>query len=239
MKKLGLIVNPIAGMGGRVGLKGTDGGDVYQRALSLGAEPQASRRAVEALSVIANANQDMVIVTCTGAMGEEAVRCCGLSSILLEGIPQNDRHTTAEDTRRAVHEMQRIGVDLLLFAGGDGTARDICDAMRAGDHSAVRIPALGIPAGVKMHSGVFALSPRKAGEIALRFLRGDPVEMAYLEVMDIDEEAFRAGRLFAALHGYLTVPQDSQGVQATKSGAAIEDNEAALDIAQPSNRRYG
>ena len=96
MKKLGLIVNPIAGMGGRVGLKGTDGGDVYQRALSLGAEPQASRRAVEALSVIANANQDMVIVTCTGAMGEEAVRCCGLSSILLEGIPANDRHTTAE-----------------------------------------------------------------------------------------------------------------------------------------------
>ncbi len=232
MKKLGLIVNPIAGMGGRVGLKGTDGGDVYQRALSLGAEPQASRRAVEALSVIANANQDMVIVTCTGAMGEEAVRCCGLSSILLEGIPQNDRHTTAEDTRRAVHEMQRMGVDLLLFAGGDGTARDICDAMRAGDHSAVRIPALGIPAGVKMHSGVFALSPRKAGEIALRFLRGDPVEMAYLEVMDIDEEAFRAGRLFASLHGYLTVPQDSQGVQATKSGAAIGDNEAALDIAQ-------
>ena len=89
MKKLGLIVNPIAGMGGRVGLKGTDGDDVYQRALSLGAEPQAPRRAEEALSVIANANQDVVIVTCAGAMGEDAVRCYGLSSILVEGIPQD------------------------------------------------------------------------------------------------------------------------------------------------------
>ena len=168
MKKLGLIVNPIAGMGGRVGLKGTDGDDVYQRALSLGAEPQASHRAEEALSVIANANQDMVLVTCTGAMGEDAVRCYGLSPILVEGISQDGRRTTADDTRRAVYEMQRMGVDLLLFAGGDGTARDICDAMSASDHSAVRIPALGIPAGVKMHSGVFALSPRKAGEIALR-----------------------------------------------------------------------
>ena len=232
MKKLGLIVNPIAGMGGRVGLKGTDGDDVYQRALLLGAEPQAPRRAEEALSVIANANQDVVIVTCTGAMGEDAVRCCGLSPILLEGIPKNGRYTTADDTRQAVHEMQRMDVDLLLFAGGDGTARDICDAMSAGDHSAVRIPALGIPAGVKMHSGVFALSPRKAGEIALNFLRGDPVQMADLEVMDIDEDAFRRGRVTATLHGYLRVPQDSQGVQATKSGAAIEDNEAAHDIAR-------
>ena len=83
-----------------------------------------------------------------------------------------------------------------------------------------------------MHSGVFALSPRKAGEIALRFLRGDPVELADLEVMDIDEDAVRSGRVTATLHGYLTVPQDSQGVQATKSGAATEDNEAALDIAR-------
>ena len=232
MKKLGLIVNPIAGMGGRVGLKGTDGDDVYRRALSLGAVPQAHRRAEEAISVIANANQDMVLVTCAGAMGEDALRCRGLSAMLVEGIPQDARHTTADDTRRAVHEMRRMGVDLLLFAGGDGTARDICDAMSAGDDSAMRIPAIGIPAGVKMHSGVFALSPRMAGEIALKFLGGDPVEMAELEVMDIDEEAFRRGRLTATLHGYLMVLQDSQAVQATKSGAAIEDSEAALDVAR-------
>lgn len=232
MKKLGLIVNPIAGMGGRVGLKGTDGLDVYQQALELGAKPQARHRAVEALEVVARSIPEVSLVTCAGQMGEDVeLRRC-LSTTPLEGIPADRCNPKADDTRRAALEMQRLGVDLLLFAGGDGTARDICEALRPRAASSTQMPALGIPAGVKMHSGVFALSPRRAGEIASKFLLGESGETVDAEVMDIDENAFRDGRVSATLHGYLRVPLDSHGVQSAKSGASIDDGEDASDIAQ-------
>ena len=232
MSKLGLIVNPIAGMGGRVGLKGTDGGEVHRRALALGAKPQSHNRAAEALKVIFKAMPQASIITCAGAMGENTVRSCGISTVLIEGIPKYRRDTTPEDTRRAALEMQRNGVNLLLFAGGDGTARDICDALAASTTPSTEMAVLGIPSGVKMHSAVFALTPRRAGEIATSFLTGDQFAVAEAEVMDIDEDAFRSGRLSATLHGYLNVPQDSAGVQSTKSGTAMKDSESPAEIAR-------
>ncbi len=242
MKKLGLIVNPIAGMGGRVGLKGTDGEIVYRQALALGAQPRAHFRAVEALKVITDAIPEVTLIACAKSMGEEAARECGILPILIDGALSHDCRTSAEDTRRAALEMRHAGVDILLFAGGDGTARDICDALGADALSAdtpitdtpnesAPMAVLGIPAGVKMHSGVFAISPSRAGEIALRFLRGESLKITQLEVMDIDEDAFRSGRVAAKLYGYLNVPQDSQAVQTTKSGA-VQDLETPLDIAR-------
>ena len=230
MKKLGLIVNPIAGMGGRVGLKGTDGVDALRQALALGAQPEAHRRAAEALVIIAKAMPEATLVTCAGAMGEDAARECGISPVLVGGAPKDK--TTGADTRHAVAEMQRVGVDLLLFAGGDGTARDICDALRSSAIHGERLPALGIPAGVKMHSGVFALTPRRAGELALRFLHGGLGGVSDAEVMDIDEDAFRMSSVAATLYGYLSVPQDSHAVQSTKSGTAEDEQEALAAIAR-------
>lgn len=232
MKKLGLIINPIAGMGGRVGLKGTDGEDAYRRALELGAKPQSSHRASEALTVIANAMPEAMLLTVAGSMGEDVALGCGLPIVLIGGLSANEGRTTAGDTRRAVKEMQRRGVDLLLFAGGDGTARDICDALRSAAGFPASMAVLGIPAGVKMHSAVFALTPRRAGEIASKYLRGDTTELSEAEVMDIDEDAFRSGRVSATLHGYLKTPQDSSGVQSTKSGSAAQDEGATDDIAR-------
>ena len=216
MTKLGLIVNPIAGMGGSVGLKGTDGADALQRARALGARPGAHRRAVDALRVIAAGMPDVALLTCAGAMGEDVARECGLAPAIVGGLraAASAYESDGADTRRACAEMRRQGADLLLFAGGDGTARDICAAISGGEGEPVA--ALGIPAGVKMHSAVFALTPRRAGETALRFLRGE-LGVGEAEVMDIDEDAFRAGRLSAALYGYLRVPQDGQAVQAGKS----------------------
>ena len=231
MKKLGLIVNPIAGMGGRVGLKGTDGEDVYRKALELGAKARSHNRAVEALTIIADTLPEVTLLTCTGLMGEDAARQLGMSAILIGGTLREGLGTTAEDTRRAALEMQRADVDLLLFAGGDGTARDICDALDSAD-SERSMSVLGIPAGVKMHSAVFALTPRRAGEIAASFLTDEQVAVAEAEVMDIDEDAFRSGRLSATLHGYLNVPQDSSGVQSTKSGGTVDDDTAGIDIAR-------
>ena len=230
MTKLGLVVNPIAGMGGSVGLKGTDGADALQRARALGAQPSAQRRAVEALRVIAAGMPDVALLTCAGAMGEDVARECGLAPAIVGGVRADISAYASDgaDTRRACAEMRRLGVSLLLFAGGDGTARDVCAALGGAGEP---VAALGIPAGVKMHSAVFALTPRRAGETALRFLRGE-LGVGDAEVMDIDEDAFRAGRVSAALYGYLRVPQDGQAVQAGKSAGGVDERDAARGIGE-------
>jgi predicted polyphosphate/ATP-dependent NAD kinase len=133
--------------------------------------------------------------------------------------------TTREDTIEAARTMAEMGVDLIMFAGGDGTARDLVEAVD-GD-----IPALGIPAGVKIHSGVFAINPVDAGELAALYLEGGPVKLRELEVMDIDEEAFRDDRLSARLYGYLKVPYVEAMVQNTKSGSTTTDGFSLEGIA--------
>ena len=137
----------------------------------------------------------------------------------MAGIPQPD------DTRRAAVELAGRCVDLILFAGGDGTARDLCGAVGDG------VPALGIPAGVKMYSGVYATTPRAAGRAAAQFLAGETSHTKLGEVMDIDEDAFRDGNVQARLYGYLRVPEDTSHVQATKSPSQADEGEAILAIA--------
>lgn len=225
MFKLGLVINPIAGMGGSVGLKGTDGVDALLRARALGALPAAQRRAGDALAVIADAMPLAHIVAAPGAMGADAARAAGFEPCVVDIGATDAIATAAEHTRRAVREMARLGVELLLFAGGDGTARDVCKAMTA---AAQPMPALGIPAGVKMHSAVFALTPRRAGETALRFINGDARATEEREVMDIDEDAFRQGAVSAALYGYLIAPQDGDAVQSTKAGGPVDDERDAM-----------
>lgn len=228
MFKLGLVINPIAGMGGSVGLKGTDGADALLSARALGAMPAAQRRAGEALAVIADAMPAAHIIAAPSAMGADAARDAGFEPSVVDVGAPDASATTAQHTRRAVREMARLGVDLLLFAGGDGTARDVCKAMTTAAHT---IPALGIPAGVKMHSAVFALTPHRAGETAARFASGAVRATTEREVMDIDEDAFRQGAVSAALYGYLSVPQDGDAVQSTKSGAADDERDAMQDLA--------
>jgi predicted polyphosphate/ATP-dependent NAD kinase len=226
MAKLGLIVNPVAGIGGRVGLKGSDGAEIQRRARELGAEPHAHDRAVEALARLRTV-EGLEIVTYPGEMGADAARAAGLAPTVVGEITPGA--TTAEDTREAAREMQQYGVDLLLFAGGDGTARDVYEAVGLAQ------PALGIPAGVKIHSAVYATHPRSAGELAALYLRGRVAELREAEVMDIDEEAFRQGSLSARLYGYLRVPYRSRLVQSQKvpsrgetaSLAAIAEDVAA------------
>jgi len=225
LKKPGLIVNPVAGIGGRVGLKGSDGAEIQWRARALGAVPQALTRAVQAVERLKEV-EGLEIVTYPGEMGEGAVRKCGLEPTVVGSIRPGA--TTAEDTRRAAQEMQRLGVDLLLFAGGDGTARDIYKAI------GLDLPVLGIPAGVKIHSAVYATNPVSAGELAALYLRGRVARLREAEVMDIDEGAFRQGTLSARLYGYLKVPYRSSLVQSQKvpsSGEAAALAAIAEDFA--------
>ncbi len=217
-KTLGLIINPIAGLGGRVGLKGSDGAEIQERALSLGAVPQSKDRAIQALGRIKIA-EDLEIVTYPGEMGEDAARACGFGTTVVGSIKSGE--TSAEDTGNAAQDLLRLKVDLLLFAGGDGTARDIYNAV------GTDMPALGIPAGVKIHSGVFATNPRGAGELATMYLQGRVTSLREAEVMDIDEEAVRQGVVTAKLYGYLKIPFRTSLVQNLKVPSAAES--ASLD----------
>lgn len=223
---LGLIVNPIAGMGGRVGLKGTDGAVAQARALN--AEPLSETRATQALAVVAAQMPDLTVVTAPGSMGEDVARALGWAPRVIGSRPH--RETTAADTRHIATALADIGVDVLVFAGGDGTARDICGVI------GTNIPAIGIPTGVKMHSAVYATSPRAAGEVVVRALAKSATPTREAEVMDIDEESFRAGLVSAKLYGYMRVPVARGLVQGLKSGRGggepAELAAIAADVAQ-------
>jgi len=216
------VVNPIAGMGGRCGLKGTDGADILAQACALGAVAEAPGRALTALQQVARLVDDVEVLTVGGEMGESEVRAAGLEPRIL--FTPDGAATTSEDTRRAVRRLVAEGVDLILFAGGDGTARDVYAAV---DGDSV---CLGIPAGCKIHSAVYGINPRNAGELAALYLQGKVKQTGQAEVMDIDEDAFRAGRVSAELYGYLTVPRDAARVQGGKAGRTQKDDNALDDI---------
>jgi predicted polyphosphate/ATP-dependent NAD kinase len=212
---LGLIVNPVAGLGGRVGLKGSDGLEIQQRARDLGATPQAGSRAAEALRRLLPLGGERQLLTYPGEMGEAAARTAGLVPFVIGSITRGA--TTAEDTAAAAREMQRQGVDLVLFAGGDGTARDIVRAI--GDS----LPALGIPAGVKILSAAFAIHPAAAGDLAREFLAGETRRVRPAEVLDLDEEAYRQGRVSPRLYGYLNTPYRRRLIQGRKSPSPLDE----------------
>jgi predicted polyphosphate/ATP-dependent NAD kinase len=158
----------------------------------LGATPVSPHRATEALQEITHAMDQIELITCPFEMGEEEAKNCGFTPTVIGSIAKG--RTTATDTINAAREMLNQNVHLVLFAGGDGTARDVCESIDK------KVPALGIPADVKIHFAVFAVNLRKAGELTVRFLQGE-ASLREAEVMDVDEQAFRGGRLSAKLYG--------------------------------------
>ena len=248
MKRLGVIVNPCAGVGGRVGLKGSDGAEVLRAALELGAVRDAPRRARLALERVARVRDHVEVVTWPGEMGEDEARAAGFEPRVigsLEGrrsyvLCELDRTgaqpaiacddfvlTTSDDTQQAARGLLAAGVDLILFAGGDGTARTICAAV--GD----AVPVIGVPAGVKIHSAVYATTPAAAGDVCCLYLHERPaaVQLREGEVMDIDEDAFRENRVSAHLYGYMTVPYSRGLTQSAKAGGVAGEERALNDIA--------
>ncbi|MEM3519962.1 MAG: ATP-NAD kinase family protein [Candidatus Hadarchaeales archaeon] len=215
MKKIGFIVNPIAGMGGRVGLKGTDGEEILRRALALGAKPIAPERGVAVLRRLLPVKEKFSLITWTGKMGEDEALEAGFSP---EVMGERKEKTTAEDTKKAAGEMKKLEVDLLVFVGGDGTARDVMEVV------GIEVPVLGVPAGVKMHSAVFSATPEDAAEILMRFL-WDELPLREAEVMDVDEEAFRAGRISASLRGFMMVPYEPTLLQGMKLATPESEDE--------------
>ncbi|MGW7416223.1 ATP-NAD kinase family protein [Streptomyces sp. NPDC054863] len=231
MIRLGLVVNPVAGLGGRVGLGGSDGTDIQRRALALGAVPHAGQRATAALRELTARGGEFGVcelLTAAGDMGEEAARAAGLRARTVERARPAEVGTGPGDTVAAVRALAASDVDLLLFAGGDGTARDVLTALGEGSTQ----PVLGIPTGVKMHSAVFAVNPRAAGEVAAAWLgpHGRP-ELRGAEVMDRDEEQLRKGRLSSRLYGWLSVPYVPVRIQQRKAGSTAASPDAVGGMA--------
>ena len=215
MKRLGFIVNPIAGMGGLVGLKGTDGKQILDKARSLGAVPVAPARAEAFLSSLSVVKGKIQLLTRAGMMGQqEALKL----NFAYACVGDKRSETSSADTKEAAEELKKAGVDLLVFCGGDGTARDVLDTIGTG------LPVLGVPTGVKMHSAVFAIDPRAAARTTIGFL-WDGLPLRESEVMDVDEVAYREGRLSAKLYGYLLTPFEPNLVQDSKMASPTVESE--------------
>lgn len=214
---VGLVVNPLAGIGGPAGLAGSDGAAVQREALRRGGRPRASSRAVEALRVLAAAHPRAEVLTAAGAMGEDAVREAGLVPRVVHSSTSTS--TSADDTARAAAALHGAGATLVLFAGGDGTARDVARGLPSG------VPVLGIPAGVKMYSGCFAVGPAAAGALAASWTDGALPTME-AEVLDLDEERMRAGRPDPRLFALVPVPSAPGRTQARKAATPASEREA-------------
>ena len=209
MTRLGVLVNPIAGMGGRVGLHGTDGA-ALDEAIRAGAEPMAGRRTRRALDRLGSRRAPDVTLVAGGAMGADLLPPGWRSEVVgFPGAP-----STARDTRSAARRMADLGVDLILFGGGDGTAWDVTAVVGE------RVPVLGVPCGVKMHSGVFAGGPEAAGDIAARHL-ASPGALAGTEIVDRTAEG-------VVVLGVARVPALTTGVVGAKSQTRPADDTESL-----------
>ena len=221
--KLGLIINPIAGIGGSVALKGSDGEGMAEKALALGAEAKANLRTQMALEILLPYKEQITVYTVNDLMGENSAKAMGFSTELVYQTPEVI--TSAEDTEQAVKALLAHKVDILLFAGGDGTARNVCHIV--GDS----FPVLGIPAGCKIHSGVYAVTPKAAGRVIELMVTNQLVTLADADVMDIDESLFREGVVKAKRYGEMLVPSELRYIQAVKAGGKESDELVLQDIA--------
>lgn len=222
-ERVGLLINPVAGVGGPLGLKGSDGPEIQAEAARRGAPRRAGERATRAIVALVRRCPDVAVVAAPGAMGADAARAAGVDPVVVGD--ELAAVTTADDTRRQAAALRDAGVALLLVAGGDGTLRAVHDAVGE------TLPVLGVPAGVKMHSGAFAARPETAGEVAAAFLLGSRA-LTRADVADLDEQAVRADRVAARLYGTVRVPRAPGRVLAAKGGSTATSPSALAGAVQ-------
>lgn len=220
--RLGLVVNPDAGLGGKLGFKGSDGRAAEARA--AGAEDRAGPRMNQCLTHLSDlassslnrAGVDLTLVAWEGRMGTTWVpdleKADHVSVVCLGSTPAT---TSPEDTARLVGELVEARVDAILYAGGDGTTRDIVNALEAAGPEAQTVALIGVPGGVKMHSGCFATTPKAAAEVALSFALGD-LRTAITEVMDLDETVYAKGEWKVRMYGEAWTPSSPRFMQGAK-----------------------
>lgn len=230
-----LVVNPVAGMGGSVGLKGTDGAMILEKAISLGAKPHAMARGVAFLEALKPIQHRIKLLLPPGPMGEDCFKHSErIAGYTYQVVPVGESvkflETRDRDTIEFVNKVKKIA-QLIVFVGGDGTARNVLEGIEL--ESKVDTPVIGVPAGVKIHSSVFGINPKNTAMLVLKYFAGE-IGITEGEVMDIDEDAFRKDRLLAKLYGYLSIPYAPAFLQGSKQGSpvAASDQENKVRIAE-------
>ncbi|TFG19775.1 MAG: ATP-NAD kinase [Promethearchaeota archaeon] len=220
--KIGFVINPISGMGGAVGLKGTDGLEILERAKKLGAEPQIQDRAKLFLNALNQVISNFILITPPGIMGGDACKDTNTPHILIKQHHySHELHlfsTDKADTQVSSRMIMDQGAEIIVFLGGDGTARDIVEIIQQ------KIPCLGIPGGVKVYSSIFAASPLHGAQLVAEFLKGN-APLIELEVLDINEQAFRENKLDVELYGFMLVPNIPLLIQGMKQTTPFTDDE--------------
>ena len=227
MVRLGLLANPDAGLGGRLGLKGSDG--QAELARSMGAEDRSGPRLstmLEHFSELRRAGfDDIEWLTSEGRMGTDWLpQGAKIGSVSI--VHSSSAATSASDTAEAVAALLEAGIDLLVYAGGDGTTRDIVAALESTGQP--RTPVIGVPTGVKMHSGCFAASPKAAAEVLSAWLNDDLL-LASTEVLDLDEERYRKGEWVVQLYAEVMTPASPRWMQGSKQRIEASGEEDTIE----------
>jgi predicted polyphosphate/ATP-dependent NAD kinase len=219
MRKIGFLVNPAAGMGGSVGLKGTDG-ELFSAAQKMGARPVSPERAVDFLKLLPEI-KDLLFLVAPGVMGTDYMVD---SKNAFQTLGVLNQITCREDTIRLSGMMMEQGAELIVFFGGDGTARDLFEVI------GLKIPVIAVPCGVKVFSGIFTHNPHAAVEALKYYLEKGTLTDG--EVLDINEDDYRQNILNSKLFGYLKIPAAQEFIQNSKEPALdmddVQDNYDAI-----------
>ena len=208
--RVGIVVNPDAGLGGKLGFKGSDGR--AKEARKAGAQDRAGPRMTLCLdrfaellnSSLNRAGISPTLLAWDGRMGGDWITNDYTS------LGETPDSTSADDTNSLVSQLIEHDVDVILYAGGDGTTRDIVNTL-----GEVKIPLIGVPGGVKMHSGCFATTPNAAAEVLFSFVIGDLMS-SITEVMDLDEEIYLTGQWKVRMYGEALTPASPRFMQGAK-----------------------
>ncbi|KZX81681.1 hypothetical protein A3715_06670 [Oleiphilus sp. HI0009] len=220
-----LVINPVAGLGGPSGFKGSDAVDTAERARALGITSAIPGKIQQIIEGLSDSLDQIEFLIPSGTMGEDYFTQLDHAKLMYKVVYSAPSETTAQHTQEAVNILSSFSPDLLLFAGGDGTARDVCASI---NNEQV---CLGIPSGVKMHSGVFAITPQAVVSIIKSMLARKLVAVTEAEVRDIDERSFQEGRVVTKHFGELLVPDDQLLVQCVKCSGLPDDQLSLDDIA--------
>ena len=221
---VGLIVNSFAGIGGETGFKGSDGCLTRQAALQKNPDLRAPVRLAQCLTALQPVSGRLNWKTGQSLLGEDYLREHAMPNmeVVYEHGRARAEATESNDTRSLACALVKSGIDLIVFCGGDGTARDVLDAVGE------RIPCLGLPSGVKMQSGVFAVTPAATAQVIMHLLEHDLTQVSEQDVRDIDEAALRQGKVRSRYYGSMLVPDEPRYLQNLKVGG-VESEPLVLD----------
>ena len=148
--------------------------------------------------------------------------------------PQSKK-TSEADSVNLLNEFKNQNVDLIIYAGGDGTSVLV--------HSVINdsIPVIAIPIGVKMYSGIFPVSPIHSADIFNEFINNTSNEYTLREISDLDDTLIEKGITSTKFAGYLKTPLITNlnfSLQESKGGGIASEKDELDNLIEDFNSRY-